>query len=194
MWAPRGGLDRERVERLVEEGRSIAEIASELDRSKATVRHWLRKWDLKTLRAQRLQIGVEPGDGDLSAPARRSMVCERHGEGTFALEGRGYYRCVRCRSESVARHRRRVKEILVAEAGGHCVVCGYDRHVRALEFHHINPREKRLGLSAGGVTLSLRALRVEAAKCVLLCSNCHAEVEDGLITLPIQLAAGSPER
>lgn len=79
---------------------------------------------------------------------------------------------------------------MVAEAGGRCVICGYDRHVRALEFHHLNPADKRLGLSAGGVTLSLRALRAEAAKCVLLCSNCHAEVEDGLAALPIQWAAG----
>ncbi len=181
------------METLVAEGRSIAEIAAELDRSKATIRYWLRKWDLKTLRARRHEA---IRDGLLESefhPRRRVMICQKHGQAMFALEGRGYYRCVRCRSESVAEHRRRVKETLVAEAGGRCAACGYDRHLRALEFHHLDPREKRLGLSAGGVTLSLQALRAEAAKCVLLCSNCHAEVEDGVITLPIQWAAGSPE-
>jgi len=34
------------------------------------------------------------------------------------LEGRGYYRCVRCRSEAVSKRRRTVKRKLVEEAGG----------------------------------------------------------------------------
>jgi 5-methylcytosine-specific restriction endonuclease McrA len=116
-----------------------------------------------------------------------TLLCAYHGESEFILEGRGYYRCKRCRSDGVTRHRRKLKSILVQEAGGRCVVCGYDRHPRALEFHHLNPDEKRLTLSANGVTLSLDALRAEARKCVLLCSNCHAEVEDGLISPPIEL-------
>jgi hypothetical protein len=43
----------------------------------------------------------------------------------------------------------------------------------------VNPAEKRLELNAKGVALSLETLRTEARKCILLCSNCHAEVEDG---------------
>jgi hypothetical protein len=39
-------------------------------------------------------------------------------------------------------------------------------------------------VSAGGLTLSLDTLRAEIRKCVLLCSNCHAEVEAGVTTLP----------
>jgi hypothetical protein len=31
-----------------------------------------------------------------------------------------------------------VKDILVREAGGRCVVCAYDRNIRALEFHHLD--------------------------------------------------------
>jgi hypothetical protein len=80
-----------------------------------------------------------------------------------------------------------VKEVLVSEAGGRCVLCGYSRAVRALEFRHLDPAVKRFGLSSGGITMSLEAARAEAAKCVLLCSNCHAEVEDGITDLPIQL-------
>jgi hypothetical protein len=29
-------------------------------------------------------------------------------------------------------------------------------------------------------------MRAEARKCVLLCANCHAEVESGLIDLPLE--------
>jgi hypothetical protein len=42
-------------------------------------------------------------------------------------------------------------------------------------------------LNAKGVALSLDTLRAEARKCVLLCANCHAEVEDGVVSLPVQL-------
>jgi hypothetical protein len=53
--------------------------------------------------------------------------------------------------------------------------------MRALHFHHLDPAEKRLELNARGVALSLDTLRAEARKCVLLCSNCHAEVEEGAL-------------
>lgn len=78
------------------------------------------------------------------------------------------------------RRRRRVKELLVKEAGGACEICGYDRYLGALQFHHRDPAEKSFGLSEGGFTKSLEKLRLEAGKCVLLCSNCHAETEGGI--------------
>lgn len=98
------------------------------------------------------------------------------------IEGRGYYRCKRCRLEAVSRRRRKVKQMLVSEAGGRCVLCGYDRCVSALHFHHIDPRSKKFHLSMQGVARSIAAARAEMAKCALLCANCHAEVEAGLVT------------
>ena len=84
--------------------------------------------------------------------------------------------------ERVAAYRRRVKEILVEEAGGRCRVCGYDIYVGALHFHHLDPSTKRFaGQPCAGLTGSLQAMREEARKCVLLCANCHAEVEAGLV-------------
>src|SRR6185437_5091661 len=72
------------------------------------------------------------------------LSCPKHGETEFILEGRGYFRCKQCRMDRVARRRRRVKEILVADAGGRCRLCGYDKYLGALEFHHLDPKEKRL--------------------------------------------------
>jgi hypothetical protein len=81
----------------------------------------------------------------------------------------------------VARGRRRLKEILVAEAGGSCALCGYDRYIGALQFHHRRAEEKAFGMGERGMTRSLAAVRAEAEKCVLLCANCHAEVEGGIV-------------
>ena len=74
--------------------------------------------------------------------------------------------------------------LLVAEAGGACAICGYDRYIGALHFHHLDPATKEFGISRRGFTRSIQKMREEAAKCVLLCSNCHAEVEAGAATLP----------
>jgi hypothetical protein len=110
--------------------------------------------------------------------------CATHGWTEFLPSGaRGFYRCPKCSMERVAAYRRRVKEILVEEAGGRCRVCGYDLYVGALHFHHLDPSTKRFQVSHAGTTGSLQAMREEARKCVLLCANCHAEVEAGLVLL-----------
>jgi hypothetical protein len=123
-----------------------------------------------------------------------NMICPHHGTKEFWMEGRGYYRCKRCRSAAVARRRRKVKMILVSEAGGSCCICGYARSMRALHFHHLDPSGKRLEINAKGVALSLEKLRAEAEKCVLLCSNCHAEVEDGMASVPVRDRVGTLRR
>lgn len=118
--------------------------------------------------------------------------CRRHGRTEFIRRSDGGTpRCLRCRSEQVSRWRRRLKARLVAEAGGACALCGYSRSPVALQFHHVDPAEKEFSLSQEGVTRSLARARAEAAKCVLLCANCHAEVEAGVATLPAGMGRSS---
>jgi transposase len=180
----RGGVAREDLEVLVEAGKSIAEIAEAVDRSKATVRHWLIRYGLKTRGGAGRRPSGQTEAAKQAGLATVTMHCARHGETDFWLTGRGYYRCKRCRSDAVVARRRKVKTILVEEAGGACCICGYDRNMRALHFHHVEPSQKRHELNAKGVAIALDKLRVEARKCVLLCSNCHAEVEDGMASIP----------
>lgn len=161
------------LERMVGDGMTTREIAAAADCSQTTVRYWLTRYGLETVRARR--------PDDLRGKYTTGR-CRRHGSVRLVLEGRGYYRCTRCRAERVAARRRKVKQILVAEAGGRCRICGYDRHSGALHFHHVDPTEKRFGIARGGVTQGIERLRAEVRKCVLLCSNCHAEVEAGLIS------------
>ncbi len=94
--------------------------------------------------------------------------------------------CARCRADAVTAWRRRAKQQLVDEAGGACLMCGYGRCVAALQFHHLDRTTKSFGLGSRGLTRSIDRLREEVAKCVLLCGNCHAEVEAGIATLAPQ--------
>ncbi len=180
----RGGIARDDLEALVVAGGSIAEIAEALACSKATVRHWLVRYGLKTQNSRGRRPSGEAKAAKQAGLATVTMQCTLHGETDFCLDGRGHYRCKRCRSAAVARRRRKVKAILVHEAGGACCICGYDRNMRALHFHHVDPSRKRHAMNAKGVAIALEKLRVEAQKCVLLCSNCHAEVEDGTVSIP----------
>jgi 5-methylcytosine-specific restriction endonuclease McrA len=65
--------------------------------------------------------------------------------------------------------------------GGECVFCGYKKCRRALHFHHVDPKTKMFGLGGRGHTTMEKA-KVEMAKCILVCANCHSEIHDGLIT------------
>jgi hypothetical protein len=76
-----------------------------------------------------------------------------------------------------------VKRILVEEAGGCCAVCGYNRCIVNLHFHHVDPAAKSFTMSVASGK-GLAKLRAEAEKCVLVCANCHGEIESGVIASP----------
>lgn len=68
---------------------------------------------------------------------------------------------------------------LIKEKGGHCQICGYNKSIRVLSFHHRNPEEKLFGLSLNNLwSKSLEAIQLESEKCDLVCLNCHAEIEE----------------
>ena len=93
------------------------------------------------------------------------------------------WRCKRCVGEAVTRRKQKIKRMLVDEAGGCCTVCGYARCVVNLHFHHVDPAQKAFALSMS-TTKALASYREEVKKCVLLCANCHGEIETGLIQSP----------
>ena len=65
--------------------------------------------------------------------------------------------------------------------GGKCVRCGYDKCLKALEFHHVDPTKKDFNISNDHFKL-VDAIN-ESKKCILICSNCHKEFHEGLWTL-----------
>jgi hypothetical protein len=103
----------------------------------------------------------------------------------FGLYGRRTPKwcCKRCVAEAVTRRHRKVRRILVDEAGGRCAICGYGRCAYNLHFHHVHPADKEMEMTAASGR-SLAAYRLEARKCVLVCANCHGEIEAGAIGSP----------
>lgn len=184
-------MTREELEPLVAAGMTVREIAAALGSSPTTVRRHLDRHGLETGRTRRLRE---------TAPARATgarvttAVCDRHGRTLFTRSPSGAFRCQQCRNDAVNRRRRAVKEALIAAAGGACALCGYSRSAAALQFHHREPIQKAFGISDRGISRALEYARKEAAKCVLLCATCHAEVEAGVARLPEKLSPDAPRQ
>jgi len=104
-------------------------------------------------------------------------VCPKHGECDYYVF-KHRIRCKQCQIDSVTSRRRRVREILVAEHGGTCSRCGYSRCKAALEFHHKDPSQKDPVVLSSGNTNGIATMRAEAAKCILVCANCHREIHE----------------
>lgn len=80
---------------------------------------------------------------------------------------------------SVTMYRRRIKQSLVKAFGDKCYLCGLEFNPWIFELHHIDPNTKLFGLGSSGITRSKDRCALEAKKCVMLCANCHREVEHG---------------
>ena len=84
---------------------------------------------------------------------------------------------------AVTRRRKRLKELAVESKGGKCEVCGYDRCMSALDFHHLDESQKSFSLGTRGLTRSWAKIEEEIKKCFLMCANCHREIHAGVIQL-----------
>jgi hypothetical protein len=88
--------------------------------------------------------------------------------------------------KAVAKRRKKLKVLAIEYKGGKCKACGYERCVGALELHHINKADKSFGIGDKGYTRSWEKIKVELDKCILVCANCHREIEAGILQLPIE--------
>jgi hypothetical protein len=79
-------------------------------------------------------------------------------------------------AKNVTAARQKRKQELVYIMGGKCVLCGYDKCIAALEFHHIDKSQKERQLSSGNCHSWEEDVK-EVKKCALVCSNCHKEIE-----------------
>ena len=72
-------------------------------------------------------------------------------------------------------HKRRLKAKINAiklELG--CEICGYNEHVAALDFDHLDPSKKEFNIGvAAQESKGWGRIQAEIEKCRVLCANCH---------------------
>ena len=79
------------------------------------------------------------------------------------------------KSEQVMAAQRRKKQFAVDAFGGKCQICGYDKCLNSLTFHHVNGK-KEYSPSYVIMRWSWERAKKELDKCILVCANCHGEI------------------
>lgn len=191
-------MEKEVLEELALQGLSTYQIAKELKKGQTTIRHWLKKYGLKTNHKKIGEGYINSGNNCCKEKISNGLkVCasckiEKPISEFYTFIKRGkesyYSYCKPCAKVIFKErdNRNSFKAKAVEYAGGKCTICGYDRCQRALEFHHKNPKEKDFSISS--MTFNRKELTQdvieEVDKCVLLCANCHREVHDCLVEIP----------
>ena len=104
-------------------------------------------------------------------------ICNKHGLTKFRNQSKtkNRWRCCKCGSEASQKRRETIKKLAVEYKGGRCQICGYNKCIAALDFHHVDGN-KDYGISANGYSHSWEKIKTELDKCILVCSNCHREI------------------
>lgn len=105
-------------------------------------------------------------------------VCPICGK-TFSYENKGGNRqyCFECSpsTNNPTYKFQAFKKAWIESHGGGCKICGYNKCIDALDFHHRDPLTKKFSISNKGGH-SIGDLKKEAEKCDILCANCHREI------------------
>ena len=88
--------------------------------------------------------------------------CKRHGETEFEKNGSG-------------KDGKQQSKFLDLK----CQRCGYDKTFAALDFHHVGEKKFMIGkyFSYACSEENKKIVNEELEKCVILCANCHREIE-----------------
>jgi|SRR5215218_219728 len=170
-------MEKEFLEQCLTEGMSLETIGKRAGKHESTVSYWLKKHGLEAVRAEKhasrgpvskdelerlLKAGLSLRK--IARRTDRSLATIRHWMHRYGLETE---RSSRLRESKEA--------------------CRQGSKTAYL-FHHLDPKTKQFEITSQ--TRSLARLRAEASKCVLLCSNCHAEVEAGITAVPLNSVPG----
>lgn len=170
---------KETLENLIRQGLVIPEIAEKTGASASAIFRQIERHSLKNLYKihritkyqRRLYKCVDCGETDPTKFYKRTKN-----------------RCKTCWQKWCDVSTANRKQALVDRKGGKCAICGYNKYLGALEFHHINPSEKEIGLKQSLSKLSKETVEKEIDKCILLCSNCHREVHSNITKLPTEIS------
>jgi len=92
--------------------------------------------------------------------------------------GKLYSYCKKCNLAESVERQRQLKTQCVNYKGGKCVRCEYSKCQAALDFHHLDPKEKDFSISRLRGTKFTQKIKDELDKCILVCCRCHREIHD----------------
>lgn len=163
---------REKIQSLIDQCYPTFRIASALGLADGTLRYWIRKLNLSASKN-----GILIKDDKRFKRCPTCDVVKEVGV-DFRLMKRGICSwCIPCEKKRFWEQHRGFKQKCVDYKGSKCQLCGYQKCLAAMDFHHKDPSQKDYQIS-GIRTKPWEMVRTELDKCILLCRNCHAELHD----------------
>ena len=133
---------------------------------------------------------------DLTVPRTNELDVPRSGHclrcrieinhtNAYTRSGKSYLLsyCRDCFNHNAHERQKKIKRQCIEYKGGGCSICGYNRCIQALEFHHLESELKEKHVS-GMKSRSFERIKIELDKCLLVCCLCHREIHAGLIQVP----------
>ena len=172
-------MKKEELEVLINDGKSLNQISKETGKSLTTIRYWVKKFNIIFETKNFASQGIKNyGDHKYCPKCKNncdiSEFYKRRGK-----DGGSVY-CKKCTTQQVVERTKKLKQEMVNYKGGCCQVCGYDKYIGALDFHHLNPNEKDFTIAHVRQYKFDNIIKSELDKCLLVCSNCHREIHGGL--------------
>lgn len=170
-------MEKEFLLEYINEDMSLNDISLKTNKSKTTIRYWLKKYNLKTNHKSFKEIGViDYGEQKYCPKCDKDKPIEDFYNRRGKTNGSVY--CKSCTKEQTILRQRKLKQLAIDYKGGKCEKCGYNKCNSALEFHHINPKEKDFSISKLKRYSFSNKIKKELDKCMLLCANCHREIHN----------------
>lgn len=168
-------MKKEVLEQLINEGMSLNKISKELNKSLTTVRYWTKKHGIKSNHKNFKESEIK-NYGEYRFCPRCKENCPT--ENFYSRRGKknSSVYCKKCTSDQTLERMRSFKIKMVEYKGNSCSMCGYDKYIGALEFHHLDPSEKDFNISHLKSYRFNEVVKKELDKCILVCSNCHREI------------------
>lgn len=172
-------MDKDTLKNYIDNGLSLNQIVKETNKSLTTIRYWVCKHGLKskfsTFKDKQKQ---EYGEFRF-CPRCQSQVATKDFYSRRGKPHSSVY-CKPCTNQQTIERQRETKLQMIEYKGGKCERCGYNKCKAALEFHHLDPKEKDFTIAHAKLRSFNEEVKRELDKCILLCANCHREEHEEL--------------
>ena len=167
-------ITEELLKDLLSQGFSSYEIGRQLGYTGAGIRYHMKKYDLFSSNQSiqdKQKVPVVNGKKECKKCHNILPIEDFNVKPSGSLKSY----CKKCNNEGRYSLLKRRKMEIIQKFGNKCSICGYNKNIAALEFHHIDPNEKEFHLGSTKTT-NLDKLLLEMDKCILVCANCHREI------------------
>lgn len=173
-------MDKQVLEEMVSLNYSQRKIAEELECSQTNIKHWLKKYDLKTNKTVSYKH-IKVKEGEKYCPKCDTVKLKTDFYSKHQKGRELQHQCKTCHNNARIEWGRKTKIKMIEYKGGKCEhhlnnfgveLIANEINPCVFDFHHLNKEEKDIDF-VNVKYWKWDRIKKELDKCILLCGNCH---------------------